>query len=320
MSGGDGPDTIGQFRLKSVWKTTGLHQKVTWQSMKISLILFILLSAVLHMYWNVLVKKSNERLCFLWWMYLVSFLLLPFVVLFMQSNGIPPMAWLVVFVSGVIHLIYTVTLSYAYKNGDLSLVYPLARSAPLFVAIGALIFLKEIPSIVGFTGIIFTVVGAYVIGLESLTIRHMIKPVEMLKSRPYQLALLVAVISASYTIVDRVGVSFFDPFTFIVLLLFIEAILFTPFILWKKKKFILPEWRDNKINILVAGTTRFLSYFLILYVMLQAQLGYIVAVRQISIILAVITGSMMLQEAHFKTRLIGSMGILTGVVLIGAKG
>jgi len=288
--------------------------------MKHSLISLIFLSAVLHVYWNLLVKKSNERLCFLWWMYLVSFLLLPFVLLFMQTSTIPPMVWLVVFASGVIHLIYTITLSYAYEDGDLSLVYPLARSAPLFVALGALIFLKEIPTIAGFAGIILTVAGAYVIGLESLTIRYIIKPVALLKSRTYQLAVLVAVISAIYTIVDRIGVGLVDPFTFIVLLLCVEAILFTPFVFWKKKKFIIPEWRNNKNGIIIAGISRFSSYLLILYVMLQTQLGYIVAVRQISIVLAVITGSLFLKEASLKTRMVGSFGILTGVVLISAKG
>lgn len=288
--------------------------------MKISLILLIFLSAGLHVYWNFLVKKSNERLCFLWWMYLVSFLLLPFLVVFMKSSTIRPTVWLVICISGLAHFLYTVTLSYAYEDGDLSLVYPLARSAPLFVATGALVFLKEIPTMIGLAGILFTVAGAYVMGLESLEMRKIIKPLIMLKSRPYQLALLVALISAAYTIVDRIGVSMIDSFMFIVLLLCVEAMLFTPFVFWKKKKFIISEWRNNKEKIIIAGITRFSSYFLILYVMLQAQLGYIVAVRQISIVLAVITGSSLLQEASLKTRMVGSLSILVGVVLIGASG
>jgi len=288
--------------------------------MKLSLLVLVFLSAILHVYWNYLIKKSSERLCFLWWMYLVSFLLLPFVFLFMQASSIPSMTWLVVFASGVIHLLYTITLSYAYEDGDLSLVYPLARSAPLFVVIGAVVFLKEIPTMIGLAGIILTVAGAYVMGLESLEIRQIIKPLAMLKRRPYQLALLVAIISAGYTIVDRIGVSLIDPFTFIVLLLFVESFLYTPFIFWKKKEFLLPEWRSNKNEIIIAGVARFVSYLLILYVMLQTQLGYIVAVRQISIVLAVLFGGLLLKEASLKTRVVGSLGILSGVVLIGARG
>jgi uncharacterized membrane protein len=289
--------------------------------MKITALLIILLSAGLHVYWNLLVKKSDERLCFLWWMYLVSFLLLPFVVLFMPAiAAISPLAWLVVCLSALVHFLYTVTLSYAYDNGDLSLVYPLARSAPLFVMLGAILFLGEKPSIAGLIGIILTVVGAYVIGLKSLTIRQIIQPMVMLKNRAYQLALLTAFVTAAYSIIDRIGVGLIDPFTFIVLLLCVEALFFTPFVLWKKKKAIVREWQKNKKEILIAGMTRFISYLLILYVMLQAQLSYIVAVRQISIVLAVITGSVMLQEAHLKTRMVGSFGILAGVVLIGAKG
>jgi len=256
----------------------------------------------------------------LWWMYLVSFLLLPFVIYFMKVGNISVTVWLIVCLSGLVHFFYTVSLSYAYDNGDLSLVYPLARSAPLFVVIGSVFFLKEIPSFMGLIGIILTVIGAYVIGLESLTINQFIRPLVMLRKRPYQLALLTAVITAAYSVVDRIGVSLIDPFFFIVLLLFVETIFYTPFVLWKKRKFILQEWYENKKVILIAGLVRFLSYLLILYTMIQTQLNYIVSVRQMSIVFAVVSGSFILNEKHLRVRLIGSFCILSGIILIGYKG
>lgn len=288
--------------------------------MKLSLFLLILISAVFHVYWNVLIKRSNETLCFMWWMYLVSFLFLPFVIYFMKAGSIPIVVWLIVCLSGLIHFFYTISLSYAYEDGDLSLVYPLARSAPLFVLIGSVLFLKETPSSLGLLGIILTAIGAYIIGLESLTINQLLMPLIMLRKRPYQLALLTAAITAVYSVIDRIGVGLIDPFSFIVLLLFVETIFYTPFVLWKKKKYLLQEWYENKISILVAGVVRFLSYLLILYVMLQTQLCYIISVRQISIVLAVISGSLLLEEKYLKVRLVGSASILAGVLLIGAKG
>lgn len=203
---------------------------------------------------------------------------------FMKAGSIPVIVWLIVCLSGLVHFFYTVSLSYAYEDGDLSLVYPLARSAPFFVVAGSVFFLKEIPSFIGLLGIILTIIGAYVIGLESLTINQLLRPLIMLRKRPYQLALLTAVITAAYSIVDRIGVDLIDPFSFIVLLLIVETIFYTPFVLWMKKKFILQEWHENKKAILIAGLVRFLSYLLILYVMLQTQLSYIVSVRQISIV------------------------------------
>ncbi len=288
--------------------------------MKISLFMLILLSACLHVYWNVLIKRSKERLCFLWWMYIVSFLLLPFVIFFMKAGRISLIVWLIVCLSGLVHFLYTIILSYAYEEGDLSLVYPLARSAPLFVLMGSVLFLKETPSFLGFLGIILTLIGAYTIGFESLKINQLLRPLAMLRKAPYQLALLTAMITAAYSIIDRIGVSLIDPFYFIVLLLFVETIFYTPFVLWKKKKYLLQEWYENKKTIVVAGLVRFISYLLILYVMLQTQLSYIVSVRQTSIVLAVISGSLLLEEKHLKVRLVGSASILAGVLLIGAKG
>jgi len=286
----------------------------------VSLLMLIVLSACLHVYWNVLVKKTEDRLCFLWWMYVISFPLVPVVVAFIESDNISTVTWLVICLSGFVHALYTIALSYAYDNGDLSLVYPLARSAPVFVTVGAIVLLGEMPSIAGFAGIILIVAGSYIVGLESLTISQIVMPMRMLKDRAYQLALLSAAITGIYSVVDRIGVYSANPFKFIVLLLCVEAVFYTPFVLWKRNKVIVEEWRKNKAEILKAGIARFLSYMLILYVMLHIQLSYVIAVRQISIIIAVLTGALMLREAHLKTRIIGSIGILAGVILIGVKG
>jgi len=283
-------------------------------------LILILVSSGLHVYWNLLIKKSHERLCFLWWMYLVSFLLLPVVIIFVKSATVFTFKiWLIVCLSASVHFLYTLTLSAAYDKGDLSLVYPLARSAPLFVMLGGVIVLKEIPSVTGFVGIILTVGGAYIIGLKSMRIKEIVKPIVLLTNRAYQLALFTAIITAAYSIIDRIGVSLIDPFAFIVLLLCLEALLFTPFVLWKRSNVIIAEWRENNKNIILAGLARFVSYLLILYVMLDTQLSYVVAVRQISIVLAVITGSMILKEENARTRMIGALGILAGVIVIGAN-
>ena len=53
------------------------------------------------------------------------------------------MGWALIWINGFIHVVYTIVLGKAHERGNLSLVYPLARSAPLFVTLWAVLFLKE---------------------------------------------------------------------------------------------------------------------------------------------------------------------------------
>ena len=104
----------------------------------------VLGSAFMHVLWNILVKSSRDKLVFMGWGFLFSALFyLPLFLMNLGKSPIPPLGWTLIWISGFIHIVYTITLTKAYDKGDLSLVYPLARSAPLFVTFWAVFFLKE---------------------------------------------------------------------------------------------------------------------------------------------------------------------------------
>jgi len=62
------------------------------------------------------------------------------------------------------------------------------------------------------------------------------------------------------------------------------------------------------------------SYLLILYAMTVGNVSYIVAVRQLSIVFAVLLGSLLLKEEHGWVRFLASLCIFSGVLLIGYWG
>ena len=94
----------------------------------------ILISAVFHASWNGLVKRSPDQESFLWWMSLTSLLtLLPVFYIILPDWSLPLNALPFLLISGVAQSLYFLFLGKAYEYGDLSIVYPLTRSSPLFV-------------------------------------------------------------------------------------------------------------------------------------------------------------------------------------------
>jgi len=96
----------------------------------------VLVAAVLHATWNALLKASEHPLGLATRAVSLSAAIsLPVLaaVWFWQGRpGLMPMAWLVALGSAALELLYFIALSTAYRRGELSVVYPIARgTAPL---------------------------------------------------------------------------------------------------------------------------------------------------------------------------------------------
>ena len=113
----------------------------------------VLGAAVCHAGWNALLKLRLEPLlaislisiaCGIVTVPLLGFVAVPTAV-----------AWPYIGASLLLHLGYYVALTEAYRHGDLSLVYPLARgSAPLLTAAVATAWLGEQVGVAGWAGIL----------------------------------------------------------------------------------------------------------------------------------------------------------------------
>src|SRR5262249_34664977 len=178
----------------------------------------LLAAAVLHALANLLMKKSQDKIAFTWWMIgFISILASP-AVLFIPH--LPVIAWAIVVVSGFLEAIYFLTLTRAYTSGDLSLVYPIARgSAPLFLLLWATAFLGERPSWIGVCGIVSIILGLYLINLPS--IHDWTRPLHAFRSPASRWALLTGVLISGYSAIDKIGVRYFPPFAYLCLILFV---------------------------------------------------------------------------------------------------
>jgi len=200
----------------------------------------------------------------------------------------------------------------------LSLVYPLARSAPIiFVLIGAMVFLGEMPSGIGMAGMTLIILGCYALHSDSL--RALFQPLTLksLNSKPSQLALLTAGFIALYSLIDRVGIEYVQIFYYIYLVFVFMFVFYMPFILLRRDKGeIKAEWASNRRNILIVAVLCFFTFFLVLIAMSFAKLSYVVALRQLSIIFSVVLGAWVLKEEHGDIRFTASLLIFAGSFLI----
>jgi uncharacterized membrane protein len=122
---------------------------------------------------------------------------------------------------------------------------------------------------------------------------------------------------AFYSIVDKAAVNSIHPILFAFLHLFCGMCYYTPYImLTKKRELIKKEWNAGISRIIMAGVMGIAGYTLILIAFTIDRVSYIVALRQISIVFAVLMGSHILKEKYRAIRLTGAVIIFMGGFLI----
>src|SRR5437868_12146987 len=111
-------------------------------------VLLALVAAGLHAGWNVLLKTSGDPLPTATRALAASSAVvtpLALIAWFLTGHpNLPPLGWTVLVLSSLAELVYFIFLSRAYRLGDLSVVYPVARgSGPLVAAAAGLFILRE---------------------------------------------------------------------------------------------------------------------------------------------------------------------------------
>lgn len=279
----------------------------------------VLAAAFLHACWNYLAKKSRNKIVFIWWFLLAALVIyLPMLIYFWPQTIISQAGWLCIAATGVLHFMYFWFLGGAYERGDLSLVYPLSRgSGPLLVPLLAILFINEQLSALGAFGITLIIAGIYTIHLRSFSLDGFLEPFRAARGSASVWALLTGGTIAAYSLVDKVGVSLVHPPVYIYLMLAITWLLLSPRVLTKNREDLTLEWKTNRNTIFIVGFLVLGTYMLVLFALQMAKVSYVVAVREISIIISIILGTRGLGEKHGRQKMIGAIFLASGVTCIG---
>ncbi len=282
--------------------------ELTWP-----IVLAVLVGAALHASWNALVKSSGDKATDTALMHLLAALVaLPLV--FVVG---PPRAeaWPYLLASLTIHVAYYYALVGAYRFGDLGLTYPIMRGfAPLLVAIASGTFIGESPTPYAWGGILAVTLGVTMVGLSH--------PGDALHHRKaVAFALANAVIIATYTVVDGLGVrTAGDAASYVLILVVLDGLPY-PLLLWwrrgAKGRVVMIEYaRARWPMALVGGLASIGSYSIALWAMTRAPVASVAALRETSVLFAALLGTVLLRERFGVQRAIGTVVIVTGVMAL----
>ena len=288
----------------------------------LSLVL-VLLSAVAHASWNLMLKRAGDTEVFAWVMLVVgSILLAPVGLALLWYNSMDfPGLWFLL-ASVVLHVFYFILLARGYATGDLSLVYPVARGmGPMLVPVLAVILLGEIVETMAIVGIAAIVGGIYTISWWGNFHQVLRSPLLFLRSAGMRYAVLTGLTIAVYSIVDKEGVGHIQPLLYIYFMFIGTVALLAPYILANKgMETVKAEWRANAVPITVSGLLAFAAYGLVLTAFSLSRVSYVAPAREVGIVIGVLMGIFLLKEPFGRGRLLGSGLIVGGLVLIAFSG
>jgi drug/metabolite transporter (DMT)-like permease len=276
-------------------------------------------AAVLHSAAHTALKRATDKLAFTWWQLLAVILFYSPVLLIAKWNW-PPLIWLVLVASALAEAAYFYTTSRAYTLGDLSVTYPLARgSAPLFIALWAVLFLRERPSTLGYAGIMTIAAGLFLVNLPSWA--DITRPLRGLAQPASRWALVAGLCIGIYSTLDKVGVKYISPLLYIYLVLVVTWLVMTPpWRLGRRTRVLVEEWRINKFSVTFAGVAVVGAYTLVLIAMQHSPVSYVGSVREMSVVLTAWIGSTFLGEGKTGLRVTASALVVAGILLIAVGG
>jgi multidrug transporter EmrE-like cation transporter len=272
----------------------------------------VVVAAGLHAGWNALAKRGGDQVVFLWLATLVSAVTLsPLGVWYLAVDGLPPPAVPFVLATIVLHAVYFYALGRAYAAGAYSLVYPVARGLGVaLVPLAALVVFEERLSPLGTLGIALVVAG--IVTLHVLASGG--GAWAAAGSRVLVWPVVTGLTIAGYSLVDKAGVGRINPIPYMLLLEGGCAVLGLPLLLVRPDavRRELAGWR----RIALAAMMSAAAYTLVLFAFRLSKTGYVVAARELSIVLSAVIGSLWLREGRLGPRLAGASVVLAGVACI----
>lgn len=274
--------------------------------MPVSVLALVLLAAFIHASWNALLRGGADRFRTNALMTLSGAL---FALLCIPFLPLPaPASWPYILASGLTHFIYCLLLVRMYREGDLGHTYPIARgTSPLLVSLGGLLLAQERLSPAVILGIVLVSLGIFALSLGG----H-------LRRGHFLTALLVGVTIAIYSVIDGLGVrhsGHAPSYTaWMVLLYGLMMPLF--FLIVRRGRHVLPTSRRELLAGLGGGIISVVGYGIVIWAMGNAPMGPISALRETSVLFAILLGSLFLREKLTLQKLSAALLILTGAALL----
>lgn len=275
--------------------------------MSFLVLLAVLGAAFLHALWNALIKLGTSRLGA---MLILSVAEIPIGLAIALSRPLPaPEAWPWAVAAGCTHFFYKTFLTFAYDRGDLSRVYPIARgAAPMAVAVFGAAFLQDEMTAPQYGGILLLALGI------ALMARGVFTDGESRKLLPFAFGSAAA--TATYTLIDGLGARVSgDAVAYVAWVFVFDGLIFTLGTLALRGTDALPRAPRAWVLGSAASAASYGAYAISIWAMTIAPIALVAALRETSILFAVLIGWLAFGERMTRDKAIASLMIVAGVIV-----
>lgn len=277
--------------------------------MELIVFLAVIFAAVLHASWNALVKGGPDK--HLSMTALTIGQGLPGLPLLLFVPFPHPDSWWLIAMSVVLHVGYQLFLLTAYRLGDFTQVYPLARgSAPLIVAIIS----------IGFLGVVLS--GAHIVAIvliaSGIISLALVRRADGLRNpRAAAAALATGCFIAGYSLVDGTGgrLAGTGP-GFYACVAVVNASVFAMFMNWRKPGIVKASFTAARVTLVFGGLAAFVGYCIVTWAFTIAPIALVTALRETSIVFALLIGVGIFKERLNLAKVASVLVTLAGTALV----
>ncbi len=285
---------------------------------------FVLTAAFLHAAWNLAAKRAGSGVPFIFLAgVLINAFYAPALAIYFASGERPTFTAAMlgpIAVSSVLKTGYAIFLQRAYRSGEFSLVYPLARgTGPLLATLAAVLWLGERPTTIGLCGGALIILSLFLLtgGERLLHARNTSTTAPL--GAAVRNGLITGAFIAGYTVWDRYAVAergippiVFDAGTGYLMTLFL-----LPFA-WQRRREVVVEWHTHRREALIMAVLSPIGYVLVLTAMSFTPVSYVAPARECSILIGAFWGARLFKENPSPRRLWAAAGMVAGLFALTA--
>lgn len=265
-----------------------------------------LVAAILHASWNAFLRTGADRLWSITVMSLTgSIITLPLLFLVPVPGAA---AWPYILLSSGLQVGYSLFLVAAYRQGQLGQVYPIVRgTVPLLVTLGGFLFFGEVLGPWQTLGVLLIATGIMSLSLGKTRAA----------TSSILFALTTGLIIACYSTVDSRGVKLVElPVAYALWVLFLFGIMITIAFAVTRRGLALDLQSPLTWKAAGGGVVAMLAYGLVVVAYAYAPAGLVTAVRETSVVFAVLIGALMLGEPLTVRRLLACVVVAGGAISV----
>ncbi|MEM7215817.1 MAG: DMT family transporter [Pseudomonadota bacterium] len=277
--------------------------------MSLTVFLVVISAAVLHAAWNAAVKGSDDKV--LGMAAVMTGQMLPGVILICifpwpSHESLPWLAAGIVF-----HIGYQIFLMSAYKIGDFTQVYPIARgTGPMLVTLVSIVVFD-----IEFAPTELIAIALIVLGIISLSI---VRQSDGLRNpKAAFMAFCTGCCIAGYSLSDGMGARASESaIGYMSMLMVLDGIIFAAYIALVAPGKLTEMFRTAKLRMFGGGFASFLAYLMVVWAFTQAPIAIVTTLRETSIVFAVLIGVFVFRERLNLAKLVSTMLALAGAALL----